>query len=1279
MEKLRTAWGVVSPYLLPLLLVLLAVAVLVALVWWWRRRRQQGGSSLGAPQPMRRGRLLEAHQRFLDRLPWLHRAAVRDLPTAVVLGPAGSGKTRLIELDVDWQRQARQFLPSHTQDPLLQIYLGPDTVVQEVSAQLLADDSPQARDALRRLWRTCFSRQNRGLTIITLDVRWLADCPPDEVRRTAQLLRGKLNLISEVCRGPVETRLCLTHMDTVEGFPAFAHLLRSYAVPLSFEIPPNGEEGRLASLLEAQEQYLALGLTSLPVDVFERLERFYSQGGRSFAALARFVTALLEGGTLSFKPHLSRLYLSSTTPEAREAGVLTPRSEALSAQDLRRRYLRTHLRRCALVAAVCGLPVLAAYGNFYRLLLKAESRMEELEQTVSQLRTHNRQISGSDVKDLVQSAGQALEDLSQASRYWPPLDHSFPDEWGVLSSKLSSFIRETYLQPALQRCHQHPRPCHPEEVASLLAVLHASYNEPLGKHILALLPQQGRSRRGGPRASSAPEATEAASAEAIAGSSLWLEALNLDARLVRDYIENSDCPWGLKEERRRKLASSESYEWMKYCILDEPASSADPREWARWPYAQGLTLDSQMKPWRVHLNKLQAFLDAEDPLKPEQLQALEDLEGERKVLLTWLTESSFFASLPKTLQLLDRSEGRSPEERLEGIESTLQVIRWMEENSRELRAILRMEEELLQGLKAVEKMTPAELLTRDGLWTPSLGDGPIRLQVKASSPHEERQFVFRPQEHSRWLLQALIAAYERTGRMPLQPGGESEPEAPVEEPGAGENKDCPEELASAPHVAKDRRLLFETTLKPLVDEFTKRMKEVELSPTAAAERQEYVRGKVNAFSESYREELFRGVRCYRFKVPSSKLSAELDKLTQPSSGLVDVLRTVATQADLEPLEGPYYEPLRNAVTPFKPLLTLMTQDKSGNYTALAPYQALVAQLHAELNAGARAAKGKGPKEAKDKEESGPAPGAEAEGPGQLPELLPPLGKVALSMLLEEEDSYLRKVKDWLDQQGLIGDLRQPFLQPFLLVQELGKAEIEKTLREQWSETEGRLLSSMLNRYPFDARAAKEVDPRELEVLHRKDGAFWHFVERVLAPIVAERGTDWALRGPLRGNLRLPPRMLSTLSRLSRMSRVLWDEEGKPRPLMLQVLPRPLPAPPEPGSFVTMASLKCGKTAAFSYNQNPSWQDFPLAWWEQQTASIVLELRSPKQEKTRYLPLEVQRSSWSCFRLLEAAFVADSQHRIWRLTRRGEEEAQKQMEISFGVKGEPWAPFREVKR
>ncbi|WP_224249600.1 type VI secretion protein IcmF/TssM N-terminal domain-containing protein [Hyalangium gracile] len=1228
-------WSAVSPYLF-WLLVLVGVALLVFLGWklftWWRGRRSPAQTASGPP-PMATGRLLQVRHKFLTGLPLAHRAAVVDLPTVVVLGPAGSGKTQLIGLDVDWQRQARQFLPSYTDDPLLQIYLGPDCVVQEVSAPLLEDETLQARGALRKMWRKCFSHKQKGLAVIALDVRWLADTPPDEQRRMAQLLRGKLNIMSEARGAPVETRLCLTHMDGLEGFEDFARMLRQHGVGCSFDIPKHGEESRLASLLDGQEQFLALGLTSLPVDAFERLERFYSQGGRSFAALGRFVSALLESNTLSCKPQLTRVFLSSPTPEARASGTLSVVTEDSSTEALRRLYLRTHLRRAATIAAVCCLPVLAAYGHFYWLLREAQTEVERFELTVAQMREQGIEGSGEAVEAQVNDAANAISQLWRAARWWPPLSSSFPDEMLDLRQRLARGVRESHLRPAIEHCRKNLQDCRPEQMVYLLAALHSSKAEGLGNFVNSSI-QPRHSRHWGEGEAAARAEQSAARADQ---GRTWISALELSESLVSTYVLASDEPWERNPPCRRGAV--------------QVSGTAD-EDWSCWPYAERLTLESQLKPWFDHLLFLRQTLDS----GPKGLADLDLRRAERERLKAQLADLDVFASLPTVLSLIDASKIQMNTRQFQGIEFTVQVLDWLRANRDTLAAILNMEEEAYSGFQAVEKMGPSELLTRDGLWLSGNNKGPYHIELLQQS------FEFRPPQLSRELLQALLDSYEKSGRLT-----------------AG---------SQASRAGLLNRTAFESDLKPLVEEFTQRLKNAQLPTEEAARREEYVQKRVNSFSRGYRESLFQRIRDYHFLASRSLLLDELARITQPSSPQVDMLRDVAYRANLEPLEGPYYEPLRNAVAPFLPIVKIMTADKNGFYSALAPYHALVAQMHDELDAasksGDKGAKAKAA-EAPDKDKAAaaaPAEGGEPQaegGPADLTDMITPLEKVALSMMLEEENSYLRKAQEWLDQQGITGELRQPFLEPFLQVQALGKQELEKTLAKQWAETSARMLGPMLERYPFNPDSQEDVDPGELEVLRRKDGAFWNFVNQVFSRICVERGTDWALRGPLRDKLTLPDQMLVTLSRLGRLAKLLWDDDGKARPLMLKVQPQPLPAPPMPGVFVTMSSLKCGKTTAYGFNQSPTWQEFPVSWWDQQVSSIVLELRSPARDAPQYLSLPWNRSAWSCFRLFEEATVTADQRRQWSLALQGNNVNKRGLEISFGLKGDPWVPFREVPR
>jgi type VI secretion system protein ImpL len=558
-----------------------------------------------------------------------------------------------------------------------------------------------------------------------------------------------------------------------------------------------------------------------------------------------------------------------------------------------------------------------------------------------------------------------------------------------------------------------------------------------------------------------------------------------------------------------------------------------------------------------------------------------------------------------------------------------------------------MEDDAYSGLLAVRKMGASELLTRDGLWLPGANKGPYRIELL------QETFEFVPTTLTRDLLQKELDAQEASGQLTVNA-----------------------QAAVRPGEMVRTRTAFETDLKPLVDDFTLRIKNAQLPTEEAARRSQYVQKRVNSFSQGYRDGLFHTVDQYRFNASRKLLIDELARLSQPSSSQVDMLRDVADRASLEPLEGPYYEPLRNAVAPFRPVVQLMVADKSGFYAALAPYQALVAQMRDELDAGSRA-----PGTAKDAagapKDSAPADGAPSN--SQLSEMISPLEKIALAMLLEEEGSYLRKAQAWLDSQGITGELRKPFLAPFLTVQRLGKEELESTLARQWDDAAGRMLRPLLARYPFNPDSKEDVDPSELEVLRRKDGAFWHFVEQVFSRVCVERGTQWALHATLRDKLVLPEMLLPTLSQLSRLSKLLWDEEGRSRPLILKVQPQPLPPPPMPGVFVTMSSLKCGKTTAYGFNQSPSWQDFPLNWWDQQVSSIVLELRSPSRDDPKFLSLPWNRSIWSCFRLFEEALVTSDQRRQWSLVLQGNNVNKRGVDISFGLKGDPWMPFREVPR
>jgi type VI secretion system protein ImpL len=870
----------------------------------------------------------------------------------------------------------------------------------------------------------------------------------------------------------------------------------------------------------------------------------------------------------------------------------------------------------------------------------------------------------------------AMDALRAAARYWPPLEHSFTDEVTMLRQGLAGSIRLAYLKPLLERCQEQcsrcgnlipgcapPESslgkalalkggldercereplCRPEQMLHLVAVVHASRESDLGRYLLSGVGGRHRSRWSW---AADTLGLDLGNGEHQGG---WMASTGLREEIVGDYIISSDKPWP-----RGPLSPEDSL-------------------WTRWPY-EWLTKESYQGPWRDHLRELQRFLSAREV----DVAQWRRLEVERKRLQATLAQSADYASSRKLLALIDASNAPVNQATLKGVDHILDSLDWQRLEHKSLLEVLRMEEEISAGLEAAEGMSAAELLTRTGgLFIP--GSEGHRIEVRVL----QHAFEFRPKEVSRSLLEKLIRQLEsgrlhfpRTAPGGLPPGAVAS--ASVGGMGIGVGDVLSGETVDViPSGRSTGRLSFDVDIKPLVDEFTTRMAETKLSPAEAAQRQAYVLRKVAAFARQYRQDLLVRYRDQRFTASVPSLASQLSALAQPASELSLMLREVADGAGIGPLEGPYYEPLRQELALFRPIVQLMAPDKDGQTAQLVPYLLLVSQLHTEVS-GMTGTEAPLIQPASLKGGAGAASASQEGGGTQLVDLLSPLGRVALAMLLEEDGSYLAKVDAWLDKQGILGELRRPFREPFLVARELGRAEVERVLDEQWEAQLVQTLEPLLRRYPFNVEASQELDPAELDVLRRKDGAFWQFVSQVLSPVVEEKGTEWMLRRPLRQQLTVPPRMLLMLGRLSRLSRTLWDEEGKPRTLPVQVRPLPLPAVGA-GGYVTMSFFKCGAAAAFGFNQTPAWQEFPVAWWEPRTASVGVELRMPGRDSKRYRSTELSRSSWNCFRLLDAATFDQEQNAVWPLPG-PDGAAGSELRLRFGMRGGPWTVFQEVAR
>jgi type VI secretion system protein ImpL len=475
-----------------------------------KRRTQKllSGNSItppvdGRPQ-LTPNSLLRVHARFLQALPGEFRRAIVDFQPFVLLGPALSGKTTLAQAFTDSQRQRHQFLESALDDTNLQIHLGSSVVVHELSGALVRDSSAGARKALTRLWSDAFAQSRRAIVVVPVRLAELARIAPDAVATTAELIRGKVDLLSMVLEQAIEVRVVLTHMDELPGFDTFAAFAQKarfdLVLPIRTLASAADEKGGTADGFEAFTRYLPLALTQLPSSDYRAIVGFLKAGPEQLASLDHFVRVLLAHAPLARAPIASSVYLTSSRRAASGIGANPFHASDVSLSRRRRDPLFAH----QLVAA--AIPVVAAgyLGTGFVLERDLFHAAERAAQTYKPdtLSVDDERVRRAEVlRFITRSAPQGL------TRLFPRF---FSDADDALRDAMATRIRERVIVPRLARASVDEW-AHLRSLYLLGAGFATSTNE-LGASILSNL-------RG------------------------WSTATGIDDGLLFDYVALARSPW----------------------------------------------------------------------------------------------------------------------------------------------------------------------------------------------------------------------------------------------------------------------------------------------------------------------------------------------------------------------------------------------------------------------------------------------------------------------------------------------------------------------------------------------------------------------------------------------------------------------------------------------------------------------------------------------------------------------------------------------------------------
>jgi hypothetical protein len=350
---------------------LIAIALFALLIYLIIKRRRN--ASAPAPDEQKPDKqdgdflspasLRKVWKTFLKNIPAQFRRSIMMYQPYIVIGEAGTGKTTLIDTYTDWKNQANQFYPSHTQDPLLQIYLGSRAIVQEIPAALLHDTSPPTRTALKNLWK-CFKRK-KGLTVvITLKAEALINGDPDSLKEQAQMIRGKINVLSEILKRPVGVKIALTFMNHINGFPEFSEFMKNNNMPFELQVGNQFDLEELDPFIKQYEKYLSNALISETSGQYLKILSFFKNAPLLLSGLSRFIHIFREPDPLSPSPIINSIFFTAPSTKG-DKPLSNPFKATVSIKKVRSYHPLKRHRIAAAALVLAGISYLL-FSYYYK-------------------------------------------------------------------------------------------------------------------------------------------------------------------------------------------------------------------------------------------------------------------------------------------------------------------------------------------------------------------------------------------------------------------------------------------------------------------------------------------------------------------------------------------------------------------------------------------------------------------------------------------------------------------------------------------------------------------------------------------------------------------------------------------------------------------------------------------------------------------------------------------------------------------------------------------------
>ena len=1158
-----------------IVLLLVLVGLLVYLI---RKRRKASAAQTKtevAPEKnmLAPSSLLSVWKAYVKKIPWEFRRSILLYSPFVVLGESSSGKSALIDTYSDWKHQSNQFYPSYTDGADLQIFQGSDSIIQELSPAVLQNVTNHARIALVRLWKA-FLKREKIIAVITIKSDELLADNKESVEAQAQVIRGKLNILSHIMKDPVTVHIAITFMDHVIGFMEFDAFSRKKA--MSTHIDYNTEMGLSANASELYKKNLVNFLVSEPPQDYLKLLEFFNREADLYKGVEFFIDILLKTDPLTQTPQVEKIFFTSMKSQSSE--LSNPFTRPIPKKRFWQKHPYFKHQAAACILLLCGALYLG-FSQSYEKHFLSHLRSDITQSQKNLALTDDKSKVVLRLLDKTKAISSNLL-LSFLVRFQPRAEAEIQDN-------VISIVRKEMFLRRLGELKKDVNPY--EEVRMLLALIYASNQNRLGQTILGNL-------------------------------DYWAMKTGFSKALISRYIELSNQSWG-------------------YAIQLKDVA-----------YQRKIQRKSN-QPLKVFMNTLKGVVSNEY-LTHKQFASLQQ---DADLLFTDLSSAGFSARSDKLIPLLNQ-------------ETVLELERY--DDSREDTADVKIIKQFLYDFQKITYEVPdVASLNLDMFFNhltamSSFGTETFpqkSLDIDGTPVEFSLSSFYRVVKQSSIVsfVRKYISYYSYYGGTSFFNSDRDYGDLNV----ALSTEDKFFFTTKKRIDGRYTRKVYDEEIKPVLLKIPEIMKKLPVGKEEKNILSGFVYREAEAYSENYVSEYKKYYAQFRMKAESiGELRFMIKQILLPMSQFQEFMMILKDNLDLNYGDNAYFNPIMRNLGSMG-FIKIIMEDQKGFFPELENYKAILRMVLEDLENGMAAA---------------PEPKLtdNVEDTDGLVQLLSPSARMTLTILRNDRESYLKLMQKWEKSVGIPENLGYTFIEPIYQLYHLSLPEVSAQISAVWKELKSKYIAPYEDTFPFNENASKNADPVKIINLLNSQGEFWKNYTRYIAPVCRKKNGLWTERDFSMGSVSLPDDLLVTVNALESLGKLMINDKGEPRPLVVHIKAEPLPKIEKNAYIVILTYLQSGTSSVLGFNQKSSWKQFKINWWEENQSSVGVEYTDGENSDFKiYRNTAVPNSFWSFYRLLKKATPnANDNSWVWAVD--SPNQIKWKRSVKFHIRENPFAIFKD---